>query len=292
MITLNKKEPPPVIFNHARSVQKPDSIVQAYIKESIDNKKKEDAYRYAKEGLTLSEVLVKARRLSPQQKLVTEKYGAPKVVITGKEIQAKEEKWSYGLYSVLLFQFPDKVTITRYGETLYASLHNREPTLVVVDGIPVKLDEYRFIPAIPPSEVKSFELIPYARNFRSLYCEAISCGINTPVVGNVIAIYTYGEKGLYGVNPPIGISKMEVPVFSTTRQFYAPQYEKSEAEDLKKPDLRNLVHWEPKIKTDASGKSMVYYYNSDKSGTIKLVVEAISENGEIGYGEIVYDVKK
>jgi uncharacterized protein YfaS (alpha-2-macroglobulin family) len=63
-------------------------------------------------------------------------------------------------------------------------------------------------------------------------------------------------------------------------------------DDCKKPDLRNLVHWEPKIKTDTTGKSVVSFYNSDNTGTIRLVVEAISENGEIGYSELFYDVRK
>jgi hypothetical protein len=202
LITLDKKEPPPIVFTHTRSVQKPDSIVQAYIKQNIEHKKAEDAYKSKNEGLILQEVIVKSRILSPQQKAVTEKYGAPDVVIDGKEIQAKEEKWSYGLYSVLLFKFPDKIKVTRYGNGfLYASLYNPEPTLVVIDGIPVKSYEYSLIPDIPPSAVKSFELIAYAKDFFNLFCEAIRCGPNTPSTGNVIAIYTYAGKGLYGVSP-------------------------------------------------------------------------------------------
>jgi hypothetical protein len=293
LIMLDKKEPPPVVFNQAGSVQKPDSIVQAYIKQRVEYKKAEDAYRLAKEGVILKEIIIKSRILSPQQKLVTEKYGKPDVIIDGKEIQAKEEKWSYGLYSVLLFQFPNKVNITRYGNGfLYARLFNNEPTLVVIDGIPVISYAYNLIPGIPPSEVKSFELIPYAKNFHSLFCEAIFCGMNTPSIGNVIAIYTYAGKGLYGISPTIGISKMVVPVFSMPREFYAPRYEQLNTDDWQKPDLRNLIHWDAKINTDATGRSLVSFYNSDNSGTIKIVVEAISENGEIGYSELFYNVIK
>lgn len=296
LITLDSKEPPPVAFNHARSIQKPDSVVHAYIKQSIEHKKAEDAYRSANEGRTLEEVVVQTRILSPQQKEVTEKYGEPKVIISGKEIQAKEEKWSYGLYSVLLFQFPDKVKITRYGNGfLYASLHNFELTLVVIDGIPVQLHEYSLIPSIPPSEVKSFELIPLSKGFANLFCEVFprACGQpGTPTVGNVIAIYTHAGKGLHGTRAPVGISKMVVPVFSKPREFYAPRHEQLKPEDWKKPDLRNLIHWDPKIKTDTTGKSVVSFYNSDNTGTIRLVVEAISENGEIGYSELLYDVRE
>jgi len=289
-----------VAFNHARSIQKPDSIVQAYIKQSIEHRKAEDAYRVATEGRTLQEVIVTARGLSPEQRLVTEKYGEPKVVISGKEIQAKEQKWSFGLYSVLLFEYPQQVRVTRdTAGVLYASVINPpEPTLVVIDGIPVMDYEYPFIPSIPPKEVKSFEIIPYAKNFSSLYCEVRPqrCIRNPlkepPPQGNVIAIYTHGGKGIAGVKPAIGISQMVAPAFSPPREFYAPRYEQLKPDDWKKPDLRSLLHWAPKIKTDTSGRSLISFYNSDNTGTIKVVVEAISENGEIGYSELFYDVRK
>ena len=83
-------------------------------------------------------------------------------------------------------------------------------TLVVIDGIPVMWEAYPSISDIPPSEVKSFEVIPYAKNFRSLFCETIprACGgPGVPAWGNVIAIYTYAGKGLYGVKPPVGLSR-------------------------------------------------------------------------------------
>ncbi|MBK5270430.1 MAG: hypothetical protein JJE22_05380 [Bacteroidia bacterium] len=295
LITLDKKESPPISFNHIRSAEKPDRIIKAYITQSLASKKTEDSFRIATEGITLQEVIVKSRILSPQQKLVTEKYGEPKVILDGQTIRDKEAKWSYGLYSVLLFNFPDKIKITRFGNgQLYASLHNSEPTLVVIDGIPVKYYEYNMIPGIPPAEVKSFELIEYANNFKSLYCEAVPefCNFDSPTHGNVIAIYTYAGKGIYGVRPTIGLNKMEVPVFAATREFYAPKYDQPKPEDLLKPDLRNLIHWQPNINKDSTGRATTTFYNLDNTGTMQIVIEAISENGEIGYQELFFDVRK
>jgi hypothetical protein len=294
IVALDKKEPPPIVFNHARSIQKPDSIIQAYIKQSIENKKVQDAYRSATEGIILDEVIVKTRVLSPEQKEVTEKYGEPAIIISGKEIQAKEDKWSYGLYSVLMFNFPDQINVMRVGNgMLYARLHNSEPTLVVIDGIPVLFRDYRYIPGIPPSEVKSFELIPYAKNFMRLLCEAAGgCPLYAPNVGNVIAIYTHAGKGIFGIRAPIGISQLTMPVFSKPREFYAPRYEQLKPEDWQKPDLRNLVHRDPILKTDSTGRAAVSFYNSDNTGSIRVIVEAISKNGEIGYSELLYDVRK
>jgi uncharacterized protein YfaS (alpha-2-macroglobulin family) len=83
-----------------------------------------------------------------------------------------------------------------------------------------------------------------------------------------------------------------VTVFSMPREYYAPRHEQLKPDDWKKPDLRQLVHWDPKIKTDSTGRSVVSFYNSDNTGTIKVIVEAISENGELGYSELFYDVRK
>lgn len=294
-INLDTKESPGISFDHIRTVEKPDSIVQAYVSKSIANKKTEDAYIRSTEGIILEEVVVKARRMTPERKLVEETYGTPKVVIEGDDIRKREQKWSYGLYSVLMFNFPDKVKVQRYGNMLYASLHNNELTLVVIDGIPVMGYNYNLIPDIPPSEVKSFELIPYAKNIGGLFCEAIpeACGRrNPPTVGNVIAIYTYGGKGIFGVKPPVGIGKSSVPVFSTPREFYAPKYEQLKTADWLKPDLRTLVHWEPKLKADSMGKASASFYNSDNTGSMQVLVEAISSNGEIGYKELNLNIRK
>ena len=293
-INLDSKESPGISFDHIRAVEKPDSIVQAYVSKSIANKKTEDAFIRSTEGIILEEVVVKARLMTPERKLVEEKYGTPKVVIEGDDIRKREQKWSYGLYSVLMFNFPDKVKVQSYGNMLYASLYNSELTLVVIDGIPVMGYNYNLIPDIPPSEVKSFELIPYAKNFRGLFCEAIpeACGMDSPTVGNVIAIYTYGGKGIFGVKPPVGIGKSSVPVFSTPREFYAPKYEQLKTADWLKPDLRTLVHWEPKLKADSMGKASASFYNADNTGTMQVLVEAISSNGEIGYKELSLNIRK
>jgi hypothetical protein len=294
-ITLDKKESPPISFNHIKSTEEPDSIVQAYVKRNIERRRLENEFASSTDGVTLGEVVVKSYFMSPERKLVSDRFGKPKTVIDGDAIREKEAKWSYGLYSVLLFNFPDKVSITRMvNGVLYARIHNSEPTLVVIDGIPVKNYDYSLIPGIPPSEVKSFELIEYAKDFRNLFCEVVSegCGPNAPMVGNVIAIYTYGGKGLFGANPAVGIMKTAVPVFAAPREFYAPKYELLKADDWLKPDLRTLIHWMPEVKMDSLGKGSAFFYNADNTGTMQVIVEAISPNGEIGYKELFFDVKR
>ncbi|MCG2615353.1 hypothetical protein LZZ85_13720 [Terrimonas sp. NA20] len=294
MITLDQKQTPPVAFDQIRTVEQPDSTIQAFVRKSIDRKKTEDAYIAATEGVTLGEVIVKSYVLTPERKKVTDRYGKPSIIIEGDDIRANEAKWSYGLYSVLLFNYPDKIRIVRAGDgTLYAMHHNREMTLVVIDGIPVMPYDYPLIPSIPPSEVKTFEVIDFAKNFSTLYCELFpqSC-MNAPAWGNVIAIYTYGKSGLFGANRAPGITKAAIPVFSPQRTFFAPKYEQPTADDWKKQDLRSLIHWAPNVQTDSTGRTSVSFYNADLTGKMLVIAEAISPNGEVGYQQLTFDVRR
>ena len=43
-------------------------------------------------------------------------------MIDGKEIKAKEKNWSYGLFSVLMANYGDKVEIMRRNGNLYARI--------------------------------------------------------------------------------------------------------------------------------------------------------------------------
>jgi hypothetical protein len=294
-IALDKKESPAISFNHILSIGKVDSVVHTLVEKNIERKKVEDTFQLSSGDILLDEVVVQAYRMTPDRKKVMDKYGKPDQVIEGKTIQEKEAKWSYGLYSVLLFNFPDKVRINRGSDgNLYARVNPFEMTLVVIDGIPVKYYDYPYIPNIPPSEVKSFEIIEGAKNFLKLYLETFPHAnpAYAPVWGDVIAIYTHGGKGIFGANQPIGIVKAAIPVFSAPREFYAPKYENLQPTDWYKPDLRALVHWEPKLMVNNLGKTSATFYNADNIGEMQVVVEAISENGEIGYQELVYSVKK
>ncbi len=298
-IVLDKKESPKVVFNHIISIGKVDSVVHTLVEKNIDRKKVEDTYRLSS-GILLGEVKVEAYKMTPNRKKVMLEIGKPDKVISGEEIQKKEEKWSFGLYSVIQSKFPD-IIINRFlgypgylPGFLMAQVRASHETVVVVDGITVNLFDYPLIPNIPPSEVSSFEIIKNAKNFATLYQEfnpEVS-PLGVPSQGDVIAIYTYGGSGIFGVSKPEGIIKAAVPVFSAPREFYAPKYENLQAGDWYKPDLRALIHWEPKVTADSLGNASATFYNADTPGEMEVVVEAISQDGKIGYQELIYNVRK
>ncbi len=293
-IVLDKKESPAIAFNQTLSIGKVDSVVHRLVEKDIERKKLDDTYKLSSGDIQLGEVVVEAYRLTPIRKKVMEEYGKPNLVISGKSIQEKEEKWSYGLYSVLYSKFPE-ITIHKFNNgKLIAQVRRGVQTLVVVDGVPVNFLDYDLIPYIPPSEVSSFEIIKNAKNFLQLYKEFLppDSPLDVGNYGDVIAIYTYGGRGIYGVIKPKGLTQASVPVYSAPREFYAPKYEKLQASDWYKPDLRALIHWDPRVKVDSLGKASVTFYNADITGEMEVVVEAISEDGKIGYQELIYNVRK
>jgi hypothetical protein len=292
-ITLDKKKSPEISFNHISLMGKVDSVVKKLVENNIERKKVDETYKLSG-GILLGEVKVEAYRMTPARKKVMQEYGKPNEVINGEIIQEKEGKWSFGLYSVLKAKFPDKIRIWRYEGELLAEVRKTAPTLVVVDGIGVFHDDYGSIAYIPPSEVSSFEIIENVSNRSKVWFEFCpEClPLSIPKTIDVIAIYTYAGNGIFGVHKPNGIIKATVPVFSTPREFYTPKYDNLQPSDWYKPDLRALIDWKPKLIADSLGKASTTFYNADVVGNMQIVVEAISEDGKIGYQELNYNVRK
>lgn len=294
-IALNQRKTPDIQFDQLKSIEKLDRIQYALAEKHQDRNKVDEIYESTYGVTQLKEVVVEGQKLTPQRKIVQETYGEADVVIPGNEIQEKEKKWSYGLYSILLFNYSKEITIEQFPDGfMLAHINGGGTTLVVIDGIPVPDFSYALIPSIPPSEIKSVELIKYADNFLKLYMKVFpDFDIrNLPKFGSVIAVYTHAGKGLSGAVKPKGLLRTTIPIFSVQKEFYAPKYDTPEQRMSKRPDLRALVHWDPELEVDATGHTTTSFYNADNQAEIQVVVEAISENGEIGYQELIYEVKE
>ncbi|GHE43848.1 hypothetical protein [Sphingobacterium griseoflavum] len=295
-IHLDKRHALDINYDAFQSMERIDSTIALLARKRQDRSRQEAAYRTANGGILLDEVIVERKQLSKQEQKVLDTYGEADAVISGKDIQEKEQKWSYGLYSVLLFNFPNDIRIERTedaGGYLVAKVHGSEPTLVVVDGIPVPGHSYDIIPNFPPSEVKSFEIIRFAKNFANLYMQTYpeASPMTIPMTGHVIAIYTHAGQGVYNVRRSPGLLQISVPVYSPSVEFYAPRYTSLSAEEAAKPDFRTLLHWLPDILTDEKGTTSVAYYNGDNTGEMTIIIEAFNAAGEIGYCEYRYMVE-
>lgn len=267
-VSLDKNASPPVNFNRAKAIEEVDSLILKFIEKNEERQEVDKLFPLDSGNILIEEVEVKAYKLTPARKLVMKRYGKPEVVIDGKDILEKEQKWSSGLYRVLLFNFPDQLRIFNgWGGDLYAHVKGSDLTLVLIDGVPAKIYDYKSIPYIPPSEVSSFEIIRCVPDFNGLYWEVFGHTPDPPFLcGSIIAIYTKTGKGILGAHKPKGFVKETVPVFSVPREFYAPKYNNLENDDWNRPDLRALIDWKPVLKTDSLGMAKTSFYNADIGG--------------------------
>src|SRR5664279_832605 len=190
-INLDKKVSPEISFVHNSSVGKVDSVVKRLVENNIERKKVDETYKLSG-GILLGEVKVEAYRMTPARKKVMQEYGKPKEVISGEAIQQKEEKWSFGLYSVIQSKFPQiRIFRTLEGEMI-AEVRKSAPTLVLVDGRTVDIDNFGMVGYLPASEVSSFEILEDVSNRSKIWDEfwepyKVPPPPQTP---DVISIYT------------------------------------------------------------------------------------------------------
>ena len=167
----------------------------------------------------------------------------------------------------------------------YNPLSSREPgeqgspvqPSFYIDGIETPLT---FVESFPVDRVDFIDLV--------LGDRAVALG--NPV--GIVAIYTKDGEGYE--NPQQdqlkGRFNTQLPGYSLSRTFYQPNYEvPSPNHDL--PDLRNTLLWEPKVQIDGSGMHTLEFFSGDIPGRYKVVVEGVSPDGQLGYGEAWIEIK-
>ncbi len=294
-INLDYKEPPKITYDKTEHLQLADST-NLYLQKNIERKRKEENYEVSSGTIELDEVELSGYKLTPEREKMMQLHGPPDVVIEDKELHSKVKKWSYGLFSVLMFSYPDDIRVSRVGPNggfLVANAHGADFTFIIIDGIPVLFRDYHLIGNLPTEEIKSVEIIKSPKNPRKYEAQVFGCpmALDSFTTVSFINIYTYSKKGLYGVRRTPGISKFSIKGFSPKREFYTPKYDDMDAEDWNIPDLRSVVYWNPSITTDASGKAKVEFYNGDDIGEMLVIIEGICPNGKLGYYETNYQVR-
>lgn len=65
--------------------------------------------------------------------------------------------------------------------------------------------------------------------------------------------------------------------------FYSPKYDKGNKDNALIPDFRSTLYWNPSLQTDSSGECDFLFYSADKATTYKVVIEGLTEEGEMVY---------
>ncbi|WP_339716209.1 hypothetical protein [Cyclobacterium amurskyense] len=274
--------------------------VEHNIKETIQSSnrriKAEENFNMLNGFNDLEEVLVEDFLLSPEMEAAHKSFGQPDFIIPGGLIREKEEKWSYGLFSILMFNFSDQVMIEQFsdGFMLAHVLGGKdEPTLLAIDGKLLEKDLYDLVPHMSPDIIDQIEIIKHAKFFKKQYLTVFpeTNPLEAPYMGHIISVYTKDRIGVLGLEKPsLGTLDTVLPVFSPKREFYTPKYKSPDARLSQKPDLRSLIHWDSNLKIGAEGAVSVDFYNGDVLGDHMLIIEAISEDGRFGYQKKKYQV--
>lgn len=248
-------------------------------------------------GVTqLDEVTVQDRRLTPKLAELYKKYGEPDVVISGDEIRAKEKKWSYGLYSILMFNYGDQVYIEQFPDGFmlaHIKAGSREPTLLMVDGKLLTKEQYEQVPHMSADLVESIELIKYAKFFKSRFLTVFpeTDPLLAPSLGHIISIHTKGGVGLYASGKPSpGTLTATLPLFSPIKEFYVPSH-RTPNDTNRPPDLRSLVFWLPEVSLEVSKTKRLTFPNSDLAGNYTLIIEGITPTGRFAFDSVDYIVQ-
>ncbi|WP_132705505.1 hypothetical protein [Winogradskyella wandonensis] len=289
--SINKKEKLPIEFDFSRNEITNDSIII----QNREQKKVTDRYFERTFGVTkLDEVVIDGYRMTPKRKEVFELYGKPEIVIDGKTIQEKKASYSYGLFSVLLDFFPDKVNVVTTDDGILVPQVIGEVTCIMVDGIPVRPIYYPILQNISVEEVESYEVLETAKNYTNLYLRVYpNASPPFPSFGGIISIYTKRGTGLFGaINDSKGLDINTIPVFAIEREFYTPAHDNSDPNSFNIPDFRSTIYWNPKV-TNEKGKPLnISYSHSDEIGDFIVIIESITKDGKIGYKTLEYTVKE
>lgn len=294
IIALNRKKGYPSNFEYISRSLVIDSLTRTIINENRDQKRDLEKYQFSTYGTTvLDEVVLTGYNMTPKRQEVFDRYGEPDIVIEGDDIREKEKNWNWGLLSVLLDFFPDKV---RVDQDAIGNLIPRvigEATLYIVDGIPVRPLFYDQIQYMSVDEVTSFEILETSKNFSKLWIRVNGPAAIVPNFGGIISIYTKRGIGLQGAlsTTKDTFEQHRIKVFAADKEFYAPEYDVTSYYEDSKPDLRLPIYWKSQVATDQDGKAVITYYHSDNTGPFQIIVEGISSNGQIGYQTINYSVK-
>jgi TonB-dependent SusC/RagA subfamily outer membrane receptor len=156
---------------------------------------------------------------------------------------------------------------------------NQEPMKISVDGMMLEGEDIN-LESVVVADIETLEIL------KSISTTAI---YGSQGGTGVIVITTKKGGGLRTANPYTpGLIKYNPKGYAVVREFYSPNYE---VKPDNRPDLRTTVFWEPQLVTDKTGKATIQYFNTDVSGTYRIVIEGIDVDGNLARKVLNYQVK-
>jgi len=103
-----------------------------------------------------------------------------------------------------------------------------------------------------------------------------------------IAIYTRRGDDAKPA-PGKGLDNNTVTGYTSTRQFYSPNYGTFNS-DNEKSDIRTTLYWNPQaITTHENNKITLTFYNNDVTKAFRVVIEGMSKDGRLAHIETIME---
>lgn len=143
-----------------------------------------------------------------------------------------------------------------------AKLYFNLPPLVLLDGVPV-FDVDKIV-AFDPLKIKKIEVVGRKYFWGN-------------IINNGIVSYTTYEGDLAGFELDPFAVIVEFQGLQLQREFYQPDYNTPEKKNSRVPDARNVLLWEPSLRTGVKS-----FYTSDVPGKYVVVVQGMNAAGTPG----------
>jgi TonB-dependent SusC/RagA subfamily outer membrane receptor len=99
--------------------------------------------------------------------------------------------------------------------------------------------------------------------------------------GNGVIAITLKKGVVLKASTPISMATITPLGYQKPTEFYMPRYDVDSIRMSPKTDLRTTIYWNPKLTTDSTGTIHVKFFTADKANNYSVVLEGISNEGEI-----------
>ena len=293
-VMIDDYEAPEASLDVNQLMLEPDTIITRLARKNQERKQIRDAFGFSEKVTDLGEVVVEDYFMSPERQKMMRWFGKPTLSIPRDELLAMNQKWSSGLYSIFRHNIRE-IRIVQRTDSLgavidVAEVPGADVTIIMVDGLPVHPFNYPFLPNLNPNDIQAVDFTRDPPGLSRVYFEIYPQESILPETSAMISIYTVSGTGIWGGMKPKGMNEARIGVLSPSGVYTGREYQQLTQQDWVIPDYRAMIHWDPVFNTDKEGQYKTSFYNADIPGDMLVVVEVVSENGQVGYAELSYEV--
>lgn len=150
---------------------------------------------------------------------------------------------------------------------------NPTPIQIILNEFPI-YDAQAAKIILETLQLRDIEQIDYSR-------EAAAGLVWFPITGAGFIAITLKKDALEPTYMPKNIQQVQLLGHQKPAAFYSPKYETPQQKNSETPDLRTTIYWNPTLQTNRRGKIWVEFYTADGNSPNSVVIEGITQKGEL-----------